>query len=149
MKPKFSIAPVTPAEVPALAALEAACFSRPLPADLLRRQLESGTHVLLAAHAAGALAGYAGFMHVLDEGYVTNVAVAAAYRRQGIGAALVDALVDRAKELGLAFLTLEVRASNGAARALYVGRGFREAGRRKSYYEAPVEDAVLMTFPLS
>ena len=49
----------------------------------------------------------------------------------------------------LAFLTLEVRASNYPAIALYGSRGFRGAGRRKNYYEHPREDAVIMTLDLT
>ena len=88
--------------------------------------------------------GYAGVNTVLDEGYINNVAVAPQFRRQGVADELIAALVrfGRAK---LAFLTLEVRASNAPAIALYAKHGFREAGRRKNYYDDPKEDAILMT----
>ena len=82
---------------------------------------------------------------MLDEGYISNVAVHPDARRQGIGDALIDALAAKAAELELAFLTLEVRESNAPAIALYAKHGFHPVGKRKNYYDAPKEDAVLMT----
>ena len=82
---------------------------------------------------------------LLDEGYISNVAVHPDARRQGIGDALIDALAAKAAELELAFLTLEVRESNAPAIALYAKHGFHPVGKRKNYYDAPKEDAVLMT----
>ena len=83
-------------------------------------------------------------MTVLDEGYISNVAVSPAFRRRGIASALIRALLDRARERNLSFVTLEVRESNAAAIALYEGFGFRPVGRRKNYYDAPKEDAWIM-----
>ena len=64
---------------------------------------------------------------------------------QGIARALLRAFRRFAEENRLAFLTLEVRASNAPAIALYAGEGYREAGRRKNYYRHPMEDAIIMT----
>ena len=89
-----------------------------------------------------------GCQTVLDEGYITNVAVSPDCRRQGIGRALIAELAERAKRAGLAFVTLEVRASNTPAIALYEGAGFKPVGVRKNFYTAPSEDAVLMTLYL-
>ena len=82
---------------------------------------------------------------VLDEGYITNVAVRPDCRRQGIAGKLLQVFLDFAKGNHLAFLSLEVRASNYDAIALYGSRGFRSVGRRKNYYEHPKEDAIIMT----
>ena len=82
---------------------------------------------------------------VLDEGYINNVAVREEYRKQGIASALLDVFIRFGKAHQLAFLTLEVRASNAAAIALYQKHGFEQVGRRKNYYEDPKEDAILMT----
>ena len=62
--------------------------------------------------------------------------------------ALIKELLRRAKALGLATVTLEVRAGNAAAIALYQKNGFVPVGRRKNYYTAPTEDAILMTVTL-
>ena len=82
---------------------------------------------------------------VLDEGYITNVAVRPECRRNGIAQKLLQVFLDFAQAHKLAFLTLEVRAANYGAIALYGSRGFRSVGRRKNYYEHPKEDAIIMT----
>ena len=66
-------------------------------------------------------------------------------RRNGIAQKLLQVFLDFAQAHKLAFLTLEVRASNYGAIALYGSRGFRSVGRRKNYYEHPKEDAIIMT----
>ena len=66
-------------------------------------------------------------------------------RRQGIAGKLLQVFLDFAEGNHLAFLTLEVRASNYDAIALYGARGFRGVGRRTNYYEHPKEDAIIMT----
>ena len=83
---------------------------------------------------------------VLDEGYITNVAVKPELRRQGIASQLLEVFINFAKGNHLAFLTLEVRPSNTAAIVLYGRHGFRSTGRRKNYYEHPREDAIIMTW---
>ena len=65
-------------------------------------------------------------------------------RRQGVAEEILGAFL-RFGEAHLAFLTLEVRAGNAPAIALYEKLGFREVGRRKNYYRAEHEDALLMT----
>ena len=99
---------------------------------------------IVAESEDGGLLGYAGLHVVLDEGYIDNVAVDPACRRQGIADALIDTFV-RFGAARLAFLTLEVRAGNAPAIALYEKHGFYEVGRRKGYYDDPKEDAILMT----
>ena len=82
---------------------------------------------------------------LLDEGYITNVAVDPSRRRQGVAAQLLQVFDNFARGNQLAFLTLEVRPSNTAAIALYQGFGFREVGRRRNYYDLPKEDALILT----
>lgn len=132
-------------DIPAVAALEAACFTAGADEALLRRMLADESHVILCAGEGGTLAGYAYYQFVADEGYVGNLAVAEEYRRRGVGRALTEAMCRSAREKGLAFLTLEVRESNLPARRLYESCGFCTAAVRKNYYERPREDAVLMT----
>ena len=126
-------------------ALEQACFSRPWPIDMLRRQLHSDRHEFLAAVCGDEVLGYIGMLHVMDEGYISNVAVKESSRRHGIGAMLVEEMLHRCEALRLMFATLEVRASNEPAIRLYERYHFVPVGRRKGYYDAPKEDAVLMT----
>lgn len=127
----------------ALAEIEKACFHAPWSETMLREELGKG--IFLVAERDGKAVGYVGCQTVLDEGYITNVAVSPACRRQGIGRALIAALVLRARAQALAFVTLEARASNAPAIALYEGAGFARVGVRKNFYTAPTEDAVLMT----
>jgi ribosomal-protein-alanine N-acetyltransferase len=82
---------------------------------------------------------------VLDEGYITNVAVRPEERQKGVASQILQVFIDFARGNRLAFLTLEVRPSNTAAIVLYGHHGFRTAGRRKNYYEHPKEDALIMT----
>ena len=131
--------------LPQVERLEQRCFSVPWTEAQLRAQLPDDRHVFLVAERGDEVLGYVGLMHVLDEGYISNVAVSPDCRRQGIGAALIAELTRRAGRLELAFLTLEARASNAPAIRLYEKMGFRQVGRRKRYYQRPEEDAVLMT----
>ena len=126
-------------------ALEQACFSRPWPIDMLRRQLPSDRHEFLVAARGEEVLGYIGMLHVMDEGYISTVAVKETERRNGVGSMLVEAMMRRCEALSLLFVTLEVRASNEPAIRLYDRFSFAPVGRRKGYYDAPKEDAVLMT----
>lgn len=132
-------------QLDAIEAIERECFSTPWTREQLATQLSGDRHVFLAAEIDGQVAGYVGMMHVLDEGYISNVAVGGAFRRRGIGDALIAELISRCESLGLVFVTLEVRRSNAPARALYEKHGFVAVGERRNYYEQPREDAVLMT----
>lgn len=137
-----------PEHVDGIAAIEQECFSDPWSRETITRQLSGANHLFLTAVDGSQVIGYVGFMHVLDEGYISNVAVSAEYRRQSVGDRLIDALVDRGKALELSFLTLEVRQSNEPAKALYAKHGFVPVGLRKNYYVKPKEDALLMTLHL-
>ena len=132
--------------LPQLEELEKLCFSLPWTIEQLRSQLPDEHHIFLTALEGEHLLGYVGMIYVLDEGYISNVAVAPEARRKGIGDALIEELMRRAELLGLAFVTLEVRQSNAPAAALYEKHGFTAVGKRKNYYDLPREDAVLMTY---
>ena len=142
----YSIRDVLPAHIPQIEALEEKCFSLPWSADMLRSQLKDGQHEFIAAiDPEGNVLGYVGMMFVLDEGYISNVAVAPACRRQGIADALIARLCELCTEHALAFVSIEVRAGNEPAAALYEKHGFERVGLRRSYYERPKEDALIMT----
>lgn len=89
--------------------------------------------------------GFAGFWITADEAHITALGVRNNYRRSGIGERLLISLIDLATPLSIRTITLEVRASNKAAQALYQKYGFRTAGRRPRYYSNNSEDAVLMS----
>ena len=129
------------ADIPVLAALEASIFADPWTAHTIETHLADFT----VARDGDFVAGYYCLSHVLDEGSIDIIATAPAYRRQGIADALLDAAWTDAQRLALAFLTLEVRASNASAIALYTKHGYAQVGLRRGYYAHPKEDAILMT----
>lgn len=139
----MTVVPMAERHLAALAEIEKACFHAPWSEAMLREELDKG--IFLVAEQDGQAVGYIGCQTVLDEGYITNVAVSPDCRRQGIGRALIAELVSCACAKELSFVTLEVRASNASALALYEGAGFGRVGVRKNFYSAPSEDAVLMT----
>lgn len=135
--------------LPQIQRIEQQSFSVPWTEQMLRLQLSPDSHVFLTASVGERVVGYVGMLYVLDEGYISNIAVDPDFRRRGAADALLRALEARARELLLSLLTLEVRESNAPAIALYEKHGYRVAGRRKNYYEKPTEDALLMTLTLS
>ena len=93
---------------------------------------------------AAALVGLGCFWAIVDEAHITIVAVHPDFQGQGLGQALLYALLQKAQQRGLERATLEVRASNQPALLLYEKFGFREAGRRRRYYEDTGEDALIL-----
>lgn len=147
LKKQVRIVPMTHEHLDEVAALERTCFANPWSRNMLAEELDNAMSAYLVALDTedGSVVGYAGLLVVADEGYITNVAVRPESRRGGVAGALLDVFVNFAEGNQLAFLTLEVRASNYGAIALYGSRGFRGVGRRTNYYEHPKEDAIIMT----
>lgn len=140
------VVPMTADHLDEVAELERICFSAPWSRNMLAEELENDCSAFLVAlNDSGKVVGYAGVQVVLDGGYIANVAVRPECRRNGIAGKLLQVFLDFAQAHRLAFLTLEVRASNQAAIILYGSRGFRSVGRRRNYYEHPREDAIIMT----
>ena len=138
------IVPMTADHLDEVAELERVCFTTPWSRNMLAEELDNYLSAFLVAlDDNDNVAGYAGLQAVLDEGYITNVAVRPDCRRQGIAGKLLQVFLDFAKGNHLAFLSLEVRASNSAARELYESFGFEEDGIRPGFYASPKEDAVL------
>ena len=125
----------------ALAEIERACFHAPWSENMLREELGKG--IFLVAEQDGKTAGYVGCQTVLDEGYITNVAVSPDFRRQGIARALIAELTAKAGENKLAFVTLEVRESNAPAIALYTGAGFKRIYIAPEFRRKGVASAVI------
>ena len=141
----IQIIPMQPRHTAQIAALEQACFSDPWPEQIIAHELENELSLWLCAMDSDTVAGYIGSQTVLGEADMMNVAVSPAYRRQGIGRALVLALCEALKtQMQATVLTLEVRDSNAAAIALYEALGFTQIGLRKNYYQHPNEDARIL-----
>lgn len=128
-----------------VAAIEAVSFSMPWSLKAFTDTVSRENFHYFVAEEEGEILGYCGFLYVLDEAEIPNVCVKASARRRGVARQMMNALIDDAKQLGMAVLYLEVRESNQAARSLYGSLGFTADGIRKNFYEQPVENAVLMS----
>ena len=119
--------------------------------DAYHHELQSrGDSIMLVARIDStsqeyALAGFIVARTIADELHVNNVAVRQEFRGRGIGSVLLQTSLDQGRKRKVKVAQLEVRASNEAAQQLYRRCGFEVVGRRRSYYRAPVEDALLMT----
>jgi ribosomal-protein-alanine acetyltransferase len=97
-----------------------------------------------AAEDAAGVAGFLVARHAADECEIMNLAVAPRGRRRGTGSRLLAAALEAARERGARRVFLEVRASNLTAQRFYARHGFESAGRRRDYYAAPREDALVL-----
>ena len=140
----INILPLERRHIKDIARLEEICFSEPWSENGILEAFMHGTRFFVA-EKAGALLGYIGISAAAGEGYITNVAVFPEYRRVGIGKALMNCVLDFAAQNGFEFVSLEVRPSNAAAVSLYEKLGFKTEGRRRDFYRAPREDALIMT----
>ena len=127
-----------------VAQLEKICFSDPWSENSVASELNNKLSLWLVAEEGERVAGYIGSQTVMDETDMMNVAVHPDFRRQGIAEKLILELIDRLKTMKSHCLTLEVRASNDPAIALYGKLGFEQVGRRKNYYRNPREDALIL-----
>ena len=137
---------MTSAHIEEIAKLEKECFSTPWSEDGLKSELDNNFARFFVAFSEEKIAGYIGSHNVLGEVYITNVAVFPEFRRNGVGKALVEFLVNDMKAENAEFVTLEVRKSNQNAISLYEKCGFEKVGERRNFYEKPIEDAILMTY---
>ncbi len=131
-------------DVSAIAELEKICFSDPWSENSIASELDNRLSYWLVAEVDSRVVGYVGSQSVLDGADMMNLAVSPDYRRQGIGEALVEALVAHLKQKNIIVLLLEVRVSNTSAIALYEKLGFVQVGCRPRYYHNPREDALIL-----
>lgn len=125
--------------------IEEACYPRPWSAALFLSELaQRTTRRYMVASVGPLVVGYAGMMLVADEGHVTNVAVDPAWWGRKVAGWLLLDLARAAPRQGVRHLTLEVRAGNDRAQALYRRFGFAPAGIRRNYYAETGEDAIIM-----
>lgn len=148
--------PMRPADIEAIMGIEEQVFPLPWPRvayeDELRRNPRSSYYVLELAddNALGEkpqLLGYGGFWVLHDEAHLMTIAVAPGWQGRGLGEWLLLLLLEAMERRGARVATLEVRAGNRRAQALYRRLGFRVVGRRPKYYADSQEDALIMTTP--
>jgi [ribosomal protein S18]-alanine N-acetyltransferase len=143
----WTIEPLTaPDEIDAILAIEQASFTNPWTREMYSWELQNRSmcHIFVVRTEECRVAGFCAFWLVLDEIHINNFALRPRFRAQGLGTALLERVLTAARELGARRATLEVRASNGAARRLYERMGFYVAGIRRNYYTKPVEDALVL-----
>jgi ribosomal-protein-alanine N-acetyltransferase len=137
-----AVRPATSSEVAAILAIErqspsAAHWTSEQYNNLLRNG------VVLVSEEAGKLAGFICAKAVAGEWEIENVVVAPEFLRRGIASRLLSRLIQQARNAEASAILLEVRESNEPARRLYEKHDFRDVGRRRAYYNDPVEDAIL------
>lgn len=128
------------------AELEKSIFSQPWSEQGFRDALNMEQNIFFVAEEDGIVCGYIGMYQSLDEGEITNVAVALEKRNAGIGWMLMQAAIEQAKRQGIVRIVLEVRVSNASAIHLYEKCGFVNYGIRKGFYDFPKEDAYIMIY---
>ena len=127
-----------------VAKLEKECFHDPWSENSIASELKNPLSLWLVAVDGQQVAGYVGSQSVMGEADMMNIAVSSKFRRMGIAQELVERLVTLLREKDVYSLTLEVRASNEPAKALYGKLGFEPVGRRPNYYRNPKEDALIL-----
>ena len=140
----FTVIPLEEKYIAKIAELEKVCFSCAWSENAILDSFKAGTKFFVAMSNDNVL-GYAGINAILDEGYITNIAVFPNERGRGIGTALLKRLFSLAGDISLSFISLEVRESNLAAISLYEKLGFKVEGKRKNFYRDPQEDGLIMT----
>ncbi len=132
------------AHVEAVAAIERESNGAPWSDRGFRNEIDHRHGIFLVAIEGGEVVGFGGVWLVIDEAHIVNLAVRPDRRRGGIGRKLTVRLLEEAKALGMESASLEARAGNAPALALYESLGFVATNRRKGYYPDNKEDAVVM-----
>ena len=137
-------------DLPAVERISASCFPNPWSRDEFEKELARPYALLrvLRPSSHEPVCAFANYWHIADELQVMNIATEPAARRRGYGRALLGDLIQTGQSRGVRWVTLEVRRSNVAARALYGAFGFEEQGIRQRYYSDNGEDAVVMHLAL-
>ena len=140
----ITIQPMKKEDISMVVTLEENTFSTPWSYEALEGGGVKDNYYFLVAKQENIVVGYVGMYVVLQEGDITNIAVAKEVQGQGIGTKLLKELLEVAKKHGTETINLEVRVSNESAISLYKKHGFEIIGRRKNFYTKPEEDGYLM-----
>jgi ribosomal-protein-alanine N-acetyltransferase len=136
---------MTHEDLDSVCGIEEENFPAPWPRESFESDIDKGQRSLcLVAESDGDIIGYLISWPVADELHIGNLAVAAGCWDRGVGTALLQMALEEAIAGGAAIATLEVRASNERAIALYERHGFRPVAIRRGYYSDNGEDAVVM-----
>jgi ribosomal-protein-alanine N-acetyltransferase len=136
---------MTVADVLRVAEIEQQSFSDAWTPGAFHELLGRGyARLRVAEDTASMVQGYCVLLRAADEGEIANICTAPEVRGGGVGGRLLDDALIAADASASSAVYLEVRTSNQAARTLYESRGFRLVGRRRSYYQHPTEDALVL-----
>lgn len=124
--------------------IEHGCFAIPWTRQDLVGELANTAARYYVVLEDDVVAAYAGTWLIIDEGHITNIAVHPGMQGKGYGTLALKHMMQQAIDVGVIYMTLEVRVSNQPALALYKKLGFKKAGVRKKYYEDNGEDAHIM-----
>jgi ribosomal-protein-alanine N-acetyltransferase len=105
--------------------------------------------IALVAESSGEVVGLAVASVMTPQAELESIAVAGGAQRQGVATALLRELAEELVSCNVAEILLELRVSNDRAAAFYEQFGFVSVGRRRSYYQDPVEDALLLKLNLA
>jgi len=131
-------------DIPGLREVEVLSQPSPWSELVFERELEVPHSSFWVVKQGDRIAAFLVFWVVYDEVHILNLAVHPDFRRKGVANSVLAALMKDAQENDMTSVTLEVRASNMAAQALYAGFGFDQIGRRKGYYADNSEDAFVL-----
>ena len=140
----IKIRPLIKEDIPAVATLDALCFSVPFTEKALNELFLNTSWHFFVATENDTVVGYISFYCILDETEIVNVCVMPELRGKGIGRALTNRAIDFSRENNGSKVMLEVRKSNAPAIKLYESIGFIPVGVSKNHYKLPTEDAILM-----
>jgi ribosomal-protein-alanine N-acetyltransferase len=144
----LTIEPMRPADLDEVDVIEQHSFKNPWPARVFLEELERAWARVDVARVDGRVVGFCNYWLVKDEVHLLAIATHPDRRRGGVGARLLQHLVDKARATACILVTLEVRRSNRPALALYERFGFVQVGLRRGYYAEDGEDALVMTLEL-
>jgi len=136
----------TDADLDAVAALEARCFTNPWTREMLAREIAQSdvAHVFVLRLPGHPVVAFCSCWIVVDELHINTIAVDHPHRRQGHATSLMRHVMEEAARRGARQATLEVRASNDPARRMYESLGFTVTAVRTKYYSEPEEDALIL-----
>ena len=139
------VRPMLISDLEAILEIERTSFSVPWSLEAFKAELKDNEYArYLCLELNGQVIGYMGLWFILDEGHITNIAIALNHRGQRWGEFLMRSVIAKMMKQGMERMTLEVRVSNSPAQSLYKRLGFATAGVRKGYYADTGEDAMIM-----